>query len=115
VTVPDYQTLMAPALRALNDGTEYSVSKLQRILVAQLKLTDDDLKVTIPSGAPLFANRLQWALSYLYQTRLIRRPRRGVVQITDRGRDILAKYPGRIDVGVLSQFKEFTDFRRRTR
>jgi restriction system protein len=106
---------MAPALRALTDGFECSVSQLKHVLAGQLNLTDDELKMTIPSGAPLFANRLDWALSYLYQARLIRRPKQGVVQITDRGRDILAKHPNRVDVGVLSQFREFTDFRKRTR
>ena len=115
MNVPDYQTLMAPALAALNDGSERPVSQLLQVLADQLGLTEDDLKATIPSGAPLFGSRLNWAISYMYQAGLIRRPRRGVVQITDRGRDILTKHPARIDVSVLSQFKEFVEFRSRTR
>jgi restriction system protein len=69
----------------------------------------------VPSGSPLFANRLHWTITYLHQAGLVRRPRRAVVQITDRGREVLADHPDRVDVGVLLQFEEFIEFRSRTR
>ncbi len=69
----------------------------------------------MPSGSPLFANRLHWTITYLHQAGLLRRPRRAVVQITSRGLDVLADHPDRVDVGVLLQFAEFIEFRSRTR
>jgi restriction system protein len=45
------------------------------------------------------------------QALLIERPTRGVTQITSRGRDVLAKHPDRIDIGVLAQFPEYLEFR----
>ena len=78
-------------------------------------LTDEDLKATLPSGSPLFANRLHWTIIYLHQAGLVRRLRRAVVRITDRGREVLAGHPDRVDVGVLLQFEEFIEFRSRTR
>jgi restriction system protein len=115
VTVPDYQSLMAPALHALADDQEHPVSELRTVIGEQLRLTNDDRRATIPSGASLFANRLHWAITYLYQAGLVRRPKRGVVQITPRGQDVLAKYPDRVDLGVLVQFEEFLEFRSRSR
>ena len=45
----------------------------------------------------------------------MRRPRRAVVQITDRGKEVLAQHPDRIDLGILAQFEEFIDFQNRSR
>jgi restriction endonuclease Mrr len=39
VTVPDYQTLMAPALRALADGTEQPISQLRGVIAKQVELS----------------------------------------------------------------------------
>jgi restriction system protein len=115
VTVPDYQSLMAPVLHALDDQQARSMSELRSLIGARLPLTDDDLRAKIPSGAALFANRLHWAITYLYQAGLVRRPKRGIVQITDRGQEILAKHPNRVDLVVLAQFDEFVDFKSRSR
>jgi restriction system protein len=115
VAVPDYQTLMAPTLHALADGAEQPISQLRGVIAKQVGLTDEDLKATLPSGSPLFANRLHWTITYLHQAGLVRRSRRAVVQITDRGREVLADHPDRVDVGVLLQFEEFIEFRSRTR
>ncbi len=111
MTVPDYQSLMAPTLHALAGGHERSVSQLREAIADQVGLTEEDLRATLPSGARLFVNRLNWAITYLYHAGLVARPRRAIVQITPRGQEVLAKHPDRVDVGVLSQFEEFVEFR----
>jgi restriction system protein len=58
-----------------------------------------------------FQNRVGWAATYLYRTKLIDRPKRAVYRITDRGRQVLAQNPDRVDLKVLSQFDEFEEFR----
>lgn len=115
MAVPDYQSLMAPALHALADGQEHLHPELRMVVADRVALLPDDLAATIPSGAPLFASRLQWAITYMYQGGLVRRPRRGVVQITDRGQKVLTKHPDRVDLSVLLQFEEFREFRSRNR
>jgi restriction system protein len=102
---------MAPALHALTDSQEHSIPHLREAIAGQLRLTEEDLRATIPSGSPLFASRLHWAITYLYHAGLVARPRRGVVQITQRGREVLTKHPDRVDVSVLGQFSEFIEFR----
>jgi restriction system protein len=38
--------------------------------------------------------------------------RKGVYQLTDRGRSVIAAKPGRVDVAYLAKFPEFEEFRR---
>jgi restriction system protein len=112
--VPDYQSLMAPVLGALADGGDHSLAELRTILAERLSLTEEDLQAKIPSGTPLFANRLHWAVTYMHQAGLLGRPKRGVVRITGRGRKVAAEHPDRVDVGVLSEFPEFIEFKSRS-
>jgi restriction system protein len=112
--VPDYQSLMAPALSVLADGDDHSLAQLRMVLAERLGLTVEDLQATIPSGTLLFANRLHWAITYMYQAGLLSRPKRGVVRITDRGRKVVATHAERVDVGVLSEFPEFIEFKSRS-
>jgi len=67
----------------------------------------------LPSGlAKTFDNRVGWAATYLYRVGLLVRPRRSVYAITERGREVLAANPERVDLTVLSQFPELAEFRR---
>jgi len=40
----------------------------------------------------------------------LKRVKRGVFQITERGRELLQKYPEKITVQTLSEFPEFVSF-----
>lgn len=113
--VPDYQSLMAPALHALGDGGDHSLAELRVVVGKQLALTEDDLSARIPSGTSLLASRLHWAVTYLYQAGLVSRPKRGVVRITDRGRKVAVDHPDRVDNRVLADFPEFIEFTSRSR
>lgn len=115
MTIPDYQTLMAPVLDELSDGRERTAKDLAAALVAVFSLTDEELAQTLPSGQSLWRSRVQWATQYLYQARAIVRPRRGVFTITDRGRHLLATHPDRVDAKLLEQFEEFREFKSRSR
>jgi restriction system protein len=57
---------------------------------------------------------VHWAKTYLKSAGLVAQPARGIVQITDRGRDVLASSPDRIDVDFLDRFDEFRNFRARS-
>ena len=62
----------------------------------------------LPSGKQtVFANRLNWARSYLSKAGLIELPRRGYCRATDRGRELLAMGVNEIDLGVLERYPEF--------
>jgi restriction system protein len=45
---------------------------------------------------------------------LLTSPKRGLIQITDRGREVLSQKPQRIDGAFLERFPEFNGFRARS-
>lgn len=114
--IPDYQTLMLPLLRICADGREHRTPALAERVADEFGPSEEERRQRIPSGtSTVIANRTHWALTYMAQARLLERPRRGFVRITDRGRQLLASRPGHIDNDVLSRFEDFLEFRRRTR
>ena len=110
--VPDFQSLMLPALRVLSTASQATTAEVRAALAVEFQLTEADLAELLPSGRQAtFANRVAWAYSYLKQAGLISSPRRGTYEITTRGREVLAKNPARIDIPFLSRFPEFQAFR----
>jgi restriction system protein len=114
VAVPDFQALMRPVLELLADGDDHAVKAIQQALAERFSLSREDTEEMLPGGTgKLFANRIGWATTYLYQTKLIDRPRRAVYRITERGRQVLAENPDRVDLKVLAQFEELHEFRQK--
>ena len=115
MAVPDYQTLMAPCLHTMADGEPHAVRDLRDHVARAVEVSPHDRAERIPSGALLFDSRVHWAITYLAQAGLVRRPRRGVAEITDRGREVLRRNPERVDNAVLAQFPEFVEFKSRSK
>ena len=93
---------MLPALRTLEQKSPRTTGEVRQTLAAEFSLTEQDLAELLPSGRQTtFANRVAWAYSYLKQASLIGSPKRGVYEITERGRSVLADNPKRIDIAFL--------------
>jgi len=104
---------MRPLLEEVADGVERPIAEVRAGLAERFALSQEELAQRLPSGlAKTFDNRVGWAATYLYRVGLLERPRRSVYVLTDRGRDVLARYPERVDLSVLAQFPEFTAFRK---
>jgi restriction system protein len=114
VAVPSYEELMLPVLASLSDGEHKTSAELRRAVAERIGISAEDRAERIPSGAPVFDNRVHWAVTYMVNAGLIDRPRRGVVVVTDRGRELLATDPPQIDGSLLEQYPEFVDFRNRS-
>ncbi len=101
---------MLPALQTLARlGEEISVAELEDELVRVLNISSEERARMLPSGnQTIFANRLNWARSYLSKAGLIELPRRGYCRATERGRELLAEGVRVIDVGLLERYPEFT-------
>src|SRR3954452_5673541 len=105
--VPDYQSLMIHVLSAAASG-EVRIGDAVERLADQLGLTTEERAALLPSGKQtLFANRVHWAKTYLGKAGLLEATRRGYFRITDRGRQVVASHPQRIDNTFLNQFAEF--------
>ncbi len=115
-TIPDYQTCMLPFLKVISDGNERTLNEVEDLVAGELGVTDLERSVLLPSGQQfVFRNRIGWARTYLKKAGLIDAVRRGVFQITKRGRDALAQKPERIGIKFLEQYAEFRDFQNLSR
>ncbi len=115
MAIPGYQDIMRPLLAAYADGQERSIGDVRAMLAEHLELTPEELHERLPSGlARTWVNRAGWATMYLNRTGLLERTQRAVYRITDRGREVLAANPERVDLAVLSQFPELGELRRRS-
>ena len=111
MAIPSFQMLMLPVLRASANG-EVKISDVVDLLANQMELTDSELSELLPSGKQTtFANRVNWAKSYLGKAGLIDLTRRGHFVISDRGRTVLASPPPSINIKFLETFPEFKLFR----
>ena len=109
-TVPDYQSLMLPVLRAAAAGEQRIGAVVQR-LGEELGLSEAARAALLASGRQtIFANRVHWAKTYLAKAGLVEATRRGHFRLTQRGADVLAASPERIDNRFLSRFEEFRQF-----
>lgn len=112
MSIPDFQTLMLPMLALAGDGKEHSLPEAREKLAQQFNLTEQDRNELLPSGRQRrFGNRVAWAKVYLEQAKLLSSPRRAHLVLTDRGRDLLAEGPSRVDISLLERYEEFRQFR----
>jgi restriction system protein len=112
MAVPDFQSFLLPVLQCTAAGDVVDLATVRERVASALALSKADLGDLLPSGrGTRFQNRVAWAKAYLQQAGLISFPRRAQLQITDRGRALLATNPARIDIALLDQYPEFRSFR----
>ncbi len=115
MTIPTYEDLMLPVLSHSGERL-WTVRELVDRIANDLRLTQDEREKLLPSGGTnLFFSRVSWAKTYLKKAGLVEQPKRGTVQITARGRQILAENLQNIDSTVLMRFPEFIAFQRKTK
>lgn len=112
MAIPDFQALMLPLLKSVEDKQEHLFRDIVELLAEQYGLTDEERKQLLPSGRyPTFDNRVGWAKTYLKKAGLIEQPKRSYLKITGRGEDVLKKKPASMNMKFLEQFPEYIAFR----
>jgi restriction system protein len=107
---------MLPLLEVLADGRERTAAECREALANRFSLTPEDLEARLRSGVNVFADRVHWTATYLVKAGLLVRPRRGALQITERGLELLAESPERIDIPFLvNRYEEFRAWRNASR
>jgi restriction system protein len=115
MAIPDYETLMLPVLQYVADGNEHPLREITAHMAESFKLTAEEREQRLPSEQSTYIqNRTGWAKTYLKKAGLLASPKRGLIHITERGREVLSKNPQRIDGAFLEQFPEFNGFRARS-
>jgi len=106
---PTYEDCMLPFLKAIADGQPHTLGELVEQIAEALSLTPEERLQMLSSGQRVIANRVGWCRTYLKKAGLLEQPKRGLMVITDRGRQVLAENPPRVDAAYLK--KHFAEFR----
>jgi len=109
MAVPKFQTFLLPMLKMTQSGG-LTVKAAIAPIAQYLSLSEDDIAEPIASGKTKVADRIGWALVYLTKAGLVTRPARGVHDITEEGRQVLATNPSEINIDFLDRYESFRQF-----
>ncbi len=110
MAVPPFTKFLFPVLK--NSYSEISAKELREICAKELNLSEEDLKEkTKKQNALKYADRTYWSIAYLNAAKLIEKISRGVIKITQRGKDLLDTNIVEITEEDLMQFEEFRVFK----
>lgn len=111
--IPDFQTLMRPVLESCAKE-ERKIGDVIEEMSDLFELSAEEREEMLPSGRQArMANRVHWARGYLKQAGLVRPTRRGYIEITEEGRDVLLNGPERITMKYLERFPAYLEFQSR--
>ena len=103
--LPKFDDLMIPFLKHIRNQQPHLASEVYQKLKAEMELEKYDVITLESTGLPLFDNRAAWAKSYLKKAELVDFPRRGYVQISEKGLALL-----NLSQSELDKYRRFTDF-----
>ncbi len=115
MAIPTYDKMMLPVLQFVADGQEHHIRDVAQAIATYLQLSEEDLNEILPgSRKKKFYDRVQWAKTYLVQSKLVESTGRGLFRITPRGQLVLQSNPTAIDRNYLTQYPEFVEFQNRS-
>jgi restriction system protein len=101
--IPDYQTLMLPLLKFINDEQIHSTQDAVSHLARKFNLGEEELNEWLPSKKQkTFHNRVHWAKAHLKMAGAVENKVRGQFQITNRGIEILNENPSHLNIKYLT-------------
>lgn len=115
MAVPQFQEFMRPVLLVLQDGSARTRQDVLAATVNSMQLSEDDLAEKLRGGGSRARSRAHWAIEYLAQAGALERPKRGVLQITSVGHELLTEYPNGFRVKALRHLPGFQEWDRRTK
>ncbi len=112
MAVPKYQEVMLPLLDYASNQKINSIRTAIDELAEYFQLSQQERSELLDSGRQaIFDNRVHWAKTYLVKAKLLESAGRGYFRITNRGIEVLASNPPKINSKFLKQFDEFVDFK----
>ncbi|MEJ5144434.1 restriction endonuclease [Sphingobacterium sp. MYb388] len=104
--LPKHDELRVPIMELLNTKGTMKLRDFVEPLAGHYKLSDDAVNEMYPSGnGHIFYDRISWALSYLNMGGLLDKPKRGVYNINEKGKDLLLT-PELIDSYIDNELKK---------
>ncbi len=92
MSIPKHNEIRFSALTLLNTGQVMKSKEFVTPLKEHYQLSNDEVNQMYDSGnGPVFYDRITWALSFLNANGLVDKPKRGVYQINETGKSVLAR------------------------
>ena len=103
MAIPDFQSIMLPLLKIMDDKTEHNIAGVRDTLAKKFEISDSEKKEILPSGQARFVNRIAWALAYLKRAGLIENAGPGIYRITEQGLEVLRTNPQKLTLKLFKQ------------
>jgi restriction system protein len=112
--IPDFQTIMLPILKILEDKQEHKLQELILKICDEFELSEEDRNELVPSGVQTkIYNRITWAMTHFKKAGLAVSPKRSTFIIGEMGIQILKSHPVRVDLKLLNEipaYKKWKEF-----
>lgn len=114
--IPEFYHFIRPALELHKDGQPATMKQTELVLADKFAISPEEREELLPSGrSTRLYSRVQWALTYLRQAKLLESVGRGVNKITARGTKFLQTAPATIKPSDLAVYPEFVAFQQGSR
>jgi restriction system protein len=107
-SIPGIKAILLPTLQAVARGMDARVQSMVGYCAQRLGLVPAQLRVRAANGRPTFAARVYWALTQLKSARLVVNSGRGIWNVTESGRWLLASEPAEVNVCAMKRSPEPT-------
>lgn len=109
--LPKYHETFIPILKVLKSHDSIQSRKLAEYVVQKYyaELPKDIKEKKTSSGTNILIDRIQWGKSYLKMAKFVRYPKRGFVEITEKGQHVLAN--GALTLKELQNDIDFVNYR----
>ena len=105
--IPAFKMFFKPMLVALQEtGGPMQKRDVECRISEILQLTKTDKRQTTKSNIKVITDRINWASVYLIKAGMVYRPKRGFLQITNNGIELLSKGYDIITNEVLGKYSE---------
>jgi restriction system protein len=109
--VPEFEALLLPLLQAMDGGNEMTTTQMRDAVAGTLGLGAEALNQLHPAGTKnAFDNRIGWAIAFLFNAGLLKRPDRATYVISEAGKQLLLSHPIEINSEFLRSYEEFSQF-----
>lgn len=106
MTIPKHDEIRVPALSLLSESGQLKLKEFEVPLAKHFELTDEELQEEYESGnGKIFYDRISWALSYMNMAGLLNKPKRGLYEISELGKEKL-KTPQSINDFIAAEIAE---------
>lgn len=109
MTIGNLEYYYVPVLELLRDNGKMHRGAIADEIAKNEHLSPEELQRSTPKGTNIFKSRVHWSQTFLAQAGAVSRPERGYFEITDRGRELLKKYPNGFRTKVFHEFPDYKD------